>query len=495
MRMGTNERPFRGGKFAITRAGIASPQSLYTSLTTPRTTHHYAICTPKRLINHFRIFPLPDHSSPVTLRSDLNNNVLRAPRKKQIPSNQFHKNMKNTRILSLAIAWSIVMMATAPGHDWHRHDSEPTGPFSVPAAEGAEPANSAAAAERAEAFAPFHPSVRVRWDDTWFYIESNGIADHEMMTGITNWQQQIPVPQYYYGLNAWQIPLNPTPAAAATPVSSTNLLRGAYAIAVNGIPISNLYNDSGENTTEIGELDQWGGHCDQADDYHYHMVPHHLTSTVGETAPLAFALDGYPIYGSTEPDGSVQSIALDSNMGHSHGEHDYHYHALEAADYSITGLYGEVTVSAGEPENQIEPQPSTSEFRPALTSLSGASITAFSRPDEDAFSLTYQLNGQDYMVNWSLDRNLGSVTYQYVEPDGTSTSETYTNWQPGPESIIPAVTLTDHGNSLFQFDISGTPEISYPFSWSTDLANWERFGFLQLDSLGQASFSLNHPMP
>ncbi|MDA7511301.1 YHYH protein, partial [Verrucomicrobia bacterium] len=398
----------------------------------------------------------------------------------------------------LAALWvsSIVGMVTnvANAHEWHRHHDEAGEPaanpvFQIPADEGAEPENSATVAERAEAFSPFHPRVRVRWDDQWFYIESDGIADHDMMTGITNWQQQIPVPQYYYGDNAWQIPLKPTPAATSTPVSADNLLKGAYAIAVNGIPIFNLYNNRGENTADIGELDQWGGHCGRADDYHYHIVPHQLGTTVGETAPLAYALDGYPIYGSMEPDGADQNIALDSNMGHSYGAYGYHYHALESADYSIPGLYGEVTVSGGGPENQIEPQPRTSELRPALTPLRGASITAFSRLSGDAFSLSYELSGQNHEVNWSMDRDRGEVTYEFVDPTGT-TSDTYTSWQAGSEAVTPTLTGTYDENGLFQFDVTGTPGISYPFAWTSDLVDWKRFGFLLLDDLGQASFTL-----
>lgn len=401
-----------------------------------------------------------------------------------------------TKPISIFVTASIgAFLSCASAHDWHRHHSTDGSPiensvFAIPASEGSEPIDSEMAAERAEAFAPFHPTVRVRWDEQWFYIESSGIADHEMMTGISNWQQQIPVRQYYYGTNAWQIPLNPAPAATATPVSTSNLLRGAVAIAVNGIPIFNLYNNRGENTNDIGELDQWGGHCGRADDYHYHFVPHHLADTVGDTAPLAFALDGYPIYGSTEPDGAEQTIPLDGNMGHSHELLGYHYHALESSDYSITGLYGEVTVSDGAPENQIEPQPNTSELRPALEPLNGAAITGFSRLSEDAFSLTYQLDGQDHMINWTMDRDQESVTYEFVDPSGT-TSDTYDDWQPEPEAIISELAITGDGSEAYQFEIMGTPEISYPFSTSTDLSAWERLGFLQSDSSGLATFALD----
>ena len=93
-----------------------------------------------------------------------------------------------------------------------------------------------------------------------------------MMVGIKSWQQQVPLPQPYNGNNAWQIPLHPV--VAENPISAkTNLFRGAIALAVNGIPIFNPQNNRGEVSQEIGELDEWGGHCGRADDYHYHAAP------------------------------------------------------------------------------------------------------------------------------------------------------------------------------------------------------------------------------
>ena len=66
----------------------------------------------------------------------------------------------------------------------------------------------------ARAFEPFAKlkAIRYRWDDKYFYVESNGVPDHPMMIGITAWQQQVPLPQKYFGVNAWQIPLRPVPA-------------------------------------------------------------------------------------------------------------------------------------------------------------------------------------------------------------------------------------------------------------------------------------------
>jgi hypothetical protein len=102
------------------------------------------------------------------------------------------------------------------------------------------------------AFTPFKPKVYTHWDQTWFYVESKGIADHEMMTGITKWQQQVPIPQCYIGANAWQIPLNPVVAANPIPVNNQHFLRGAIALAANGIPIFN-------HTQTLGLMHFWMG--------------------------------------------------------------------------------------------------------------------------------------------------------------------------------------------------------------------------------------------
>jgi len=62
----------------------------------------------------------------------------------------------------------------------------------------------------AEVFAPF--KLNMRWDERWLYVDSNGMPAHDMMVGITAWQQQVPLPKEYTGKNAWQIPLKPVVA-------------------------------------------------------------------------------------------------------------------------------------------------------------------------------------------------------------------------------------------------------------------------------------------
>ena len=212
-------------------------------------------------------------------------------------------------------------------------------------------ANDPATPPQAAVFAHFAPMVRTRWDNRFLWVESDGLPSHTMMVGITAWQQQVPLPQPYTGANAWMIPLHPV--VSKTPLSIRGrFLRGAIAVAANGIPIFNPQNNRGEISQEIGELDRWGGHCGRADDYHYHAAPLHLQDVVGKGAAIAFALDGYPILGLTEPDGS-KPVGLDSFNGHDSPSLGYHYHASRQYPYVNGGFHGEVVERVG----QVDPQP------------------------------------------------------------------------------------------------------------------------------------------
>ena len=201
-------------------------------------------------------------------------------------------------------------------------------------------------------FAPFSPGVSIRRDTKNFYVESNGIPNHPLMVGITAWQQQVPIPQPYKGSNAWQIPLLPVPAKQ--PLSARdNFFRGAIAIAANGVPIFNpIKNDGQTDTFLAGELDAYGGHAGQADDYHYHIAPLHLQTKLGSNTPIGYALDGYPLVGLTELTGAEPS-GLDTFNGHTDGDLGYHYHATKTYPYINGGFHGNVTQIGG----QVDPQP------------------------------------------------------------------------------------------------------------------------------------------
>jgi phosphatidylethanolamine-binding protein (PEBP) family uncharacterized protein len=270
----------------------------------------------------------------------------------------------------------------------------------------------------AKTFAAFERRGEIvcRQDDRWFFVESNGIPNHPLMVGIRTWQQQVPLPQPYVGKNAWQIPLHPVPAV--NPQSARNaFLRGAIAVAANGIPIFNPLNNRGEDASAIGELDTFGGHCGRADDYHYHLPPVHLQDQVGKGMPIAYALDGYPVYGFSEPDGSPPE-GLDIFNGHETPGLGYHYHATKTYPYLNGGFHGEVV----EKDGQVDPQPRAQPVRVARPPLPGASIVAFESPAPDKRLLTYEIDGRKGTVDYARSDD-GSVAFVYTAPSGEISRE------------------------------------------------------------------------
>jgi phosphatidylethanolamine-binding protein (PEBP) family uncharacterized protein len=310
---------------------------------------------------------------------------------------------------------------------------------------------SGAKPSQATPFDLFAPFVKTRWDDRWLFIESDGLPHepvaHQLMVGIRAWQQQVPLPQAYTGENAWRIPLKPE--IADKPVSAKEqLFRGAIAIAANGVPIFNpIKNDGRTDTFLAGELDEFGGHCGRADDYHYHIAPLALQKVLGKEKPVAYALDGFPIYGYFDPAakaGQDKSCPLggteklDELNGHvgaptkaaGHGTSTasvpglYHYHASVAYPYLNGGMRGKVTVKG----DQIDPQPRASPVREAGTPLRGASITGFKTLGEKSWSLEYTLGGKKHVWNYRIEGAGKDAKYifEFVEPDGTKKTETYT---------------------------------------------------------------------
>ncbi len=270
-------------------------------------------------------------------------------------------------------------------------------------------------------FGAFPGKVRTRTDGQFLFVESDGLPDHGMMVGITAWQQQVPLPQAYVGDNAWRIPLRPVPAATPASIKG-RFLRGAVALAANGIPIFNPQNNRGEISQEIGELDQWGGHCGRADDYHYHAAPFHLEALVGKGKPIAYALDGYPIYGSTGPDGKpVDEKSLDALRGKVGSDGQYAYYGSTKYPYVMGGFHGVVV----EKEGQVDPQPRAQTVREAGAPLRGAKITAFTAKENRSFSLTYAVGGETRSINYVVNGDK-SVKFDFIDGRGQTTTQNYT---------------------------------------------------------------------
>jgi hypothetical protein len=263
-------------------------------------------------------------------------------------------------------------------------------------------------------FAPFQERVKVRWNDDTLFVESNGLPDHPMMVGITNWQQQVPLPQPYTGNNAWRIPLRPR--MAETPISAKKaLFRGAIALAINGVPIFNALNNRGEDAFLIGELDEYGGHCGKGDDYHYHAAPLHLQKLAGAGKPIGYALDGFPLYGLTDQ-------KLDEFNGRFDEAGNYRYHSTKTYPYINGGLKGVVQVR----NDGVEPQPRAGPVREAQRPLRGAKITAFTVDEaKKNFSLTYEVAGGRRTIDYSIEAN-DSFKFTFTDDAGRARTETYT---------------------------------------------------------------------
>ena len=349
---------------------------------------------------------------------------------KRLP--KFHRAIAHTFITSPCVLAIALLSGTgiSQAHDWHAHRLHNEDAAHVVKPEEAEPEEAEQeeakpdeagqqiplAGPQAKAFAPFSKTVDAHIDGQHLVVESNGLPDHQMMVGIVSWQQQVPLPQPFTGQNAWRLPLHPQPAAKPISVLKEPL-GGAIALAVNGVPIFCALNNRGEDTLLAGELDEWGGHCGRGDDYHYHAAPVHLEKHVGVGNPIGYALDGYPILGFTEADGSIPKD-LDEFNGHKDADGNYHYHATKSFPYINGGLVGKVTMDG----NQVK-QPRDSPTRPSLQPLRGATITGFNQ-NGDQYDLEYEIAGKKGHVKYStLDDE--QVEFTYIEPSGKTSTALY----------------------------------------------------------------------
>lgn len=273
------------------------------------------------------------------------------------------------------------------------------------------------------AFEPYKTLVSTNWDDEYFYIESTGMPSHQMMVGITAWIAQVPIPYDFSGDDAWAIPLNPEYSTEDVTIEN-DLRRGAIGIAANGIPIFNPINASGLVSKDIGELDEFGGHSGRGDDYHYHAAPLHLESTSGNK-PIAYALDGYAIYGSNEPDGS-DMLDLDDYHGHEY-KGTYHYHGTTSYPFMVAKMRGKVTLGGTSPETQIEPQPVARALRKEIHPINSDNLLITNLEEKstgNGYVLTYTIDGKEGNVDYFWDDN-GLHTFIFNDVDGSSTTETY----------------------------------------------------------------------
>lgn len=132
------------------------------------------------------------------------------------------------------------------------------------------------------------------------------------------------------------------PASPASTTSSDTPL-GPMGVAVNGVALFNQY-AAGRSPLagEILSFDRYNGHPQQSGQYHYHVEPLWITAAKGKSGLVGVLLDGFPVYGTIDQNGTTPSN-LDACNGHvgatAHFPQGiYHYHVTSAVPY-ISGCY------------------------------------------------------------------------------------------------------------------------------------------------------------
>lgn len=269
-------------------------------------------------------------------------------------------------------------------------------------------------------FAPYAESLAIECDDEFMYIETDNLADHEMMVGITAWNEQVPLQQLFYGDNSWAVPLHPV---FNTTVSETTGL-GPIAVAVNGVMIFNPTRQDGVYSTSsdpnlTGELDECGGHPGRGDDYHYHVAPicleaDQLAFDESFEGIVAYAMDGYPIYANSAiPEGA----SLDECNGLGGNAVEYRYFASNEYPY-VNGCF------RGDFDADLQPQaPSIREAGTPRSVL----ITALYTDDDGWNHLEYEADGMKSSINY-ISNGDDCFDFEFVDDVSTPVvrrSETY----------------------------------------------------------------------
>jgi phosphatidylethanolamine-binding protein (PEBP) family uncharacterized protein len=251
--------------------------------------------------------------------------------------------------------------------------------------------------------AGFDDEVTVSCDGTYANLSASTYPAHDLMNGITGTNEQLPVPAKDY---LSPIVLSPTAIAAAESYTSRD---AALGVAVNGVPIydysaggdlviDNWVYQASEDTTELGQLDNCGGHAGRGDDYHYHKRPTCMIESMlnkDDNPIIGWAFDGYPIYGDNAPDGTALSesdLGLCNHM--SDDTFGYRYHTSSSAPYILMCLVGE-TDSSKLSEVRVQPLPGRTSGEPiTVTNLSYTTSGT-------SHTLSYTYAGEDYYLRYT----------------------------------------------------------------------------------------------
>ena len=133
-----------------------------------------------------------------------------------------------------------------------------------------------------------------------------------------------------------QMPLNPTVSSSKTELPA----RGAIAMATNGVPAYGPMEASDTNAVEpdansdIQDAQYWYGHAAMNNDWHVHN-PHLGKEDPSSDTLLAYAFDGFPIYGPL----SDASVLDDCNGRTVNGNYQYHVRVSTCYLLSFLLLY------------------------------------------------------------------------------------------------------------------------------------------------------------
>lgn len=255
--------------------------------------------------------------------------------------------------------------------------------------------------------AGFSDSVTVTCSDTHATLTSDTYPDHEMMTGIVGTNEQVPVPAEYGA------PILLEPELSGTPLTRD----AALGVAVNGVPIYD-YTGGGEmseadlahhqaqhDTLQTGQLDVCGGHAGRGDDYHYHVAPTCMIEQMENAGPdaiIGWAFDGFPIYGDTNPDGSIIAEGvLDVCNGQADDTFGYRYHTSQDAPYIVQCLMGTVADFDRLPRVRPLSAATGGGAEPGRPPRGGVEDLVFTQDEDGSRSMDYSYQGQDYYIRYT----------------------------------------------------------------------------------------------
>jgi hypothetical protein len=194
------------------------------------------------------------------------------------------------------------------------------------------------------------PDLRISHDEKFLIVDTQNLPNHPTAKFPNSGNPNAIRAQSFH----FKIPLVPKSADAITTVPM-----GEIGVAINGVVFFNPFEAGGMNAV-AGYSEVWFdsccGHPQQSGVYHYHKYPSCVKTPFpddgkGHSPIIAFAWDGYPVYGPYVSDGVMAKDltgenALDVCNGRFDPERGYHYHVTPGKfPYLIGGYAGVVEQS------------------------------------------------------------------------------------------------------------------------------------------------------